>query len=394
MSGRITTVDQSFFDQYFGASIRNYHMQRKNVKTNLLDHSQAKIKLLGEYLKSYLGILSNLSYNERIRIYDLFCGEGEYDNGGEGSPLVILRNIKELHSSGVIGGKIPPIDCQFNDLNASKIEKLKKVIAEKKLHDQTYGHLEFTSNNYMDEVKKLIDIFPKLKNEKAFVFIDPYDYKHIKASHIRDLLASKKAEVLLWQPTQFMYRFEKNGTPQSLKDFIDELIPFENWTESETAWEFIEKLKKAFRDYLGKDYFVDTFRIQKDPRTVFCLFFFSSHIRGFEKMLDAKWRIDQEQGKGWEYSGQANLFRELKTNDLEEKLKEFMQSKPTNGELYEFTLHAGFRTTHAVEILTNWQDQKILDVVSPKGDKIRKHAFYISYEYYSKEPTKVQYIKK
>uniref|UniRef100_UPI0040497AB8 hypothetical protein n=1 Tax=Flavobacterium sp. TaxID=239 RepID=UPI0040497AB8 len=76
-------------------------MQKKNVKTNLLDHSDAKVQLLGKYLKRYLNIISNDGYTEKINVFDLFCGQGEYENGGEGSPLVSLREIKEAYYTSI-----------------------------------------------------------------------------------------------------------------------------------------------------------------------------------------------------------------------------------------------------------------------------------------------------
>lgn len=39
----------------------------------------------------------------------------------------------------------------------------------------------------------------------------------------------KKAEVLLWLPTQFMYRFSRNGTPEALLSFIEELTDYKEW---------------------------------------------------------------------------------------------------------------------------------------------------------------------
>ena len=362
---------------------------KKDVKDNLLDHSQAKVNLLGKYLTRYLAVISNTDYVRRIRVYDLFCGEGIYQDGGEGSPIVILHAIQELHQSGRIKDKIPHIDCFFNDVSQPKIEKLKQIVSEWN-PEQIHGKITLTSNDYQDELKNLIESLPNLKNEEAFVFIDPYEYKHIKASHIRDLLRSKNAEVLLWLPTQFMYRFESNGTPQALKDMIEELVPFDRWKQSDSVWQFIDQLKSELRNYLGHEFFVDTFTIQKDPQTVFCLFFFSSHIRGFEKMLEAKWAMDQDSGKGWKYHKQQDLFAALETNVLEEQLKLFLNVGKTNGEIYEFTLHAGFLPTHAVEILTSLQDNGTLEVLCKNGEPARKKAFYISYKNYKIEPQKVK----
>lgn len=353
-----------------------------DVKKHLLDHSEIKVRLLGLYLKRFLPIIANLDYIDRIRVYDLFCGEGVYENGGEGSPLVILRAIKELKESGVVRKALPPIDRQFNDIVKTKVSKTEQAVNEKGLIDESTGQTEFTSKDYQDEVKRLITLFSTLKNDKAFVFIDPYGYKHIKASDIKNLLKTKKAEVLLFLPTQFMYRFDQNGTPEALIDFIEELVDYKDWKETDSVWKFIDQLRDAFRSYLGDEFFVDTFTIQKDANTVFCLFFFSSHIRGFEKMLEAKWEIDTEEGKGWEYSATGpSLFYEHRMNPLDEKLKEFLKEPKSNGEVYEFTLHSGFLPKHTVEVLDNWQKNGALTVDRSDGQKARKGAFYISYKY-------------
>jgi three-Cys-motif partner protein len=367
-------------------------MKKTNVKTNLLDHSEAKVRLLGEYLKRYLNIICNDGYTRRIRIYDLFCGEGLYENKGEGSPLVIMRAVKDIHFINVAKSKaIPPIDCHFNDIEPGKVKKTEQAIADKSLYYKEFGDIEYSSLDYQVEYAKMVDLLPKLKNQKAFIFIDPYEYKHIKAGQIKSLMAQGNAEVLLWLPTQFMYRFSNNGTPVALKDFIEELVAYREWKETDSVWHFIAQLKEGFQFCLGDRYYVDTFTIQKDANTVFCLFFFSSHIKGFEKMLEAKWEIDTEQGKGWNYTmNLPNLFQGLRTNSLEDKLRQFLkEGKRSNSELYAFTLRQSSLPKHTNEIFYNWQKNGLLEVQTPDGQKARKGAFYISYEHYNKNNKKV-----
>lgn len=371
-------------------------MAKKDVKTNLLNHSEAKVRLLGEYLKRYLNIICNDGYTKRIKIYDLFCGDGLYENGGEGSPLVALRQIKDIHFVNVAKSvNIPKIDCHFNDIDSNKVERVKQAIKDKNLYYPEFGEIEYATNDYQVEYNHLLTILPKLKplSQKAFIFIDPYEYKHIKTSQIKNLMLKGNTEVLLWLPTQFMYRFSNNGTPEALKDFIDELELFKSWKPSNNVWNFVHQLKDGFQAFLGDKLFVDTFTIQKDVSTVFCLFFFTSHIKGFEKMLEAKWEIDTEQGKGWDYTGnQPSLFHEQKTNPLEEKLKDYFKSgKRHNGEVYEFTLRQGFLPKHTNEILNNWQSSDRIEVITASGEKARKKSFYIAYNYYRDENKKVSF---
>lgn len=371
-------------------------MVKKNVKTNLLNHSEAKVRLLGEYLKRYLSIICNDGYTNRIKIYDLFCGEGLYENGGEGSPLVTMRQVKDIHFINVAkSSSLPKIDCYFNDIDVSKVKNVEKSLKDKSLYYPEYGDLHFSTVDYLVQYNNLLTQLPRFKalKQKAFIFIDPYEYKHIKASQIKNLMSRGSAEVLLWLPTQFMYRFAKNGTPEALKDFITEIIPnFNEWRQG-NVWNFISLLKHGFQNYLGDNYFVDTFTIQKDVTTVFCLFFFTSHIKGFEKMLEAKWEIDTEYGEGWDFEGNAlSLFHEYKTNPLETKLTEYLKSKKRgNRELYEFTLRQGFLPKHTNEILFNWQNTGRLEVFGLNGDKARKGSFYISYKYHKDGTEKVTF---
>ena len=83
-------------------------MGKKDIKKNLLDHSGAKVKLLGEYINRYLNIICNDNITKQIFVYDLFCGEGIYDNGGYGSPMVIMKAIKDVHYINVAKKKSHP----------------------------------------------------------------------------------------------------------------------------------------------------------------------------------------------------------------------------------------------------------------------------------------------
>ncbi len=376
-------------------------MNKLNVKSNLLDHSEAKVRLLGEYLKRYLNIISNDGFTEKIYIYDLFCGQGQYENGGYGSPLVALKNVKDTYFSVINqrSNKLPKIDCIFNDIEENKTAILKSTIEQKKLHHYNFGNLIITNNDYKEEVKDLQDKFRNYKKEKAFVFIDPYGYKDLKASDIKELIGThKKSEILLWLPIQFMYRFSDKETPDVLKNLISDLQIVEDVKSSSNVWDFIYSLKKGFQNYLGSEFFVDNFTLKKEENTVFCLYFFTSHIKGFEKMLESKWEIDSEEGRGWEYSGNSpSLFYDQKTNRLEELLKLFLNSeRKYNFDLYEFTLKEGFLTKHTNEILADWQNRGLLEVRLTNNDSnARKRSFYVKYyKATDSERKKVYYILK
>lgn len=362
----------------------------KLSQQTMMEHSEVKIRLLETYLKKYLQILSLSPFTSDIYLYDLFSGEGIYENGGKGSPIIFLETIKNTyfaHRNKSIG----KFNCLFNDFNRNKIEKLETIVQEKKLHYSDIGELNYSIEDYNDVLKSVVNEINQFKNEKAFVFIDPYGYKDIRLKDISQLLKSNKSEVLLFLPTQFMFRFEKKGAPECLLEFINEIVPFDEWPKSETGIDFIEKLTEAFRNSLP-NYFVDSFIITRELNQFFCLFFFTSHIYGFDRMLESKWELDEQEGRGWQINSENNLFSILEnkadTHKFENKLKKFLEHERTNGDIYMFTLKNGHLVTHATEILRKLQD--VLDINTFDGSKPRKNAFYISWENYKNNPSKIK----
>ncbi|NVK66631.1 MAG: three-Cys-motif partner protein TcmP [Flavobacteriales bacterium] len=375
-------------------------MTLKESQVSLYDHSEIKVRLLKLYLERYLSIIGLSPYFNDVHIYDMFCGEGKYEDGGEGSPIIILKTIKEIIDAPDTGAQITSrFNCQFNDIKSKKTNKLSGIISKEGLHESRMGTLQISNSDYKDLIEVVKQKVKGLKKDKCFAFIDPYGYKEITVSDIEQLLAGNKTEVLLFLPTHFMYRFSSKGTPESLKKFIDELIPQENLPKDGGGIGFIENLKDAFRNKLGEDHFVDSFIISRDTNQFFCLFFFTSHIYGFHKMLESKWKIDEEEGRGWTNSQEEpSLFnqtdRKPVTYHLEKKLRVFLSESRTNSEVYEFTLRQGHLPSHANELLMKWQECGILYVTKTDGTKARKSSFYLNYTAFSKEPRKVSMIIK
>lgn len=373
-------------------------MAKKDSQKNMFEHSEVKVKLLQTYLKRYFNILNNSKFIRDIHYYDLFSAQGIYENGGKGSPIIVLESIKNSYfiakNKNGYSGKF---HSMFNDIENEKIIELQKNIEKLNLHYSEIGEITFSTKDYKNLVPEISKNLNDLnKNDKAFIFIDPYGYKEVRISDINSLLKNGKSEVLLFLPTHFMFRFLESGTPESLYEFIEEIVPKEQWPKSETGLEFIENLKNGFKKYLGDTIFVDTFVISREKNQFFCLFFFTSHIYGFDRMLDAKWELDEEQGRGWLFkAGVDDLFssieKEPNTKKFEDELKIFLESSfKSNKELYEFTLKKGHLPKHTIQILKKWQDNKNLISKTPIGENGRKSAFYISYnDYKSTNPIKL-----
>lgn len=364
----------------------------KDSQLNPYEHSEIKVKLLKTYLEMYLNILSLSKFVKKVSVFDLFCGEGVYENKKLGSPVIILKLLSEL--SEKFKSQIE-FECFFNDKEVEKIKKLEVEVEKLIIKRELINNTVFSNKNYED-LKSELYVGNKNKEFKRFIFIDPYGYKDISIKDIEKYLSDKNTEVLLFLPTHFMYRFEKKGTPPKLHEFLNEAVPNLDSLNSSTGVEFIHKIRDGLGVKLKNKYFVDSFIISRDKNEFFALFFFTSHLYGFEKFLEAKWNIDNEQGRGWSPTASIDLFSQLEEkaniDDFEEKLKRFLVQNRSNIEIHKFTIENRHLIKHSNQLLKKWQNNNELIVNFAAGENSQKGSFHISWE---KAKTKIPstYIK-
>ena len=264
-----------------------------DAKVVMLEHSEAKVSLYRAYLATYLSILSRVPSIQRIFLFDLMCGEGIYGNGGKGSPVIATEVIKNHYFSN--NQSCPNITLWFNDKEMSQIEKdVSKVDRVKsfveRMHLPPNVKPEYFMEDYDQIHPRALRLAQGTANTKSLFFIDPYGYKDISPVHIKETLEGGNSEVLLFLPISHMYRFAAKAMDSSfpgsapLENFLKELFGAKQ-PKFQSALDFVEQIKAQFRIFLSaKSIFVDTFTIERDNSNVYCLFFFTSHIRGYEKM--------------------------------------------------------------------------------------------------------------
>ena len=193
-------------------------MPLKPSQIDMEEHSAKKVELLQKYLEAYLGVLGRDAFTSAIHCYDLFCGEGEYPNGGKGSPLVFARSLRKaaaIHKS-------KQFIFVFNDENSTKVAQVRQLIDAMGPTPENLK-VDGTNKTFDESMEWVIPRLKNLKNEKALLFIDPYGYKNTPPSVISSLMQSGQTEVLLFLPTQQMFRFPKKGTPEALAEYLEDL---------------------------------------------------------------------------------------------------------------------------------------------------------------------------
>ncbi len=336
-------------------------MIQSSAKTDMLEHSQAKVDLYSTYLATFLSIMRNVSHVEHIYIFDLFAGEGKYGDRSEGSPLIACQVIRDHYFSNK--NSCPDITIWFNDNGLSKIEPgVKKIDRVERFVNEGFIPENIDIKYFYEDYDSLwpvaLDQVKKRNNVKALFFIDPYGYKEIDPDNISEMMSAGNIEVLLFFPASHMYRFAAKstacdfpgGTP--LRSLLCKIYG-ENIPPFSSVHDFIKKFSQQFNNFIGTSYFAGTFKIERDKTNVYCLLFLTSNALGFEKMLEAKWKLDSSVGTGHRVEKTIPLFGRVELDCYSDDLFEFISKAEyrTNHDLYHFGLKKEFLPKHTNSVL-------------------------------------------
>ena len=377
-----------------------------NVKNTLQIHSQAKLEFYAKYLSRYLRILCLAKHIKRINIYDVFCGIGIYDDGGKGSPIVAFDAIKDLVSE-----KFKNTDTQIslvvNDKEQQKIERVKNYIESMNQNFCDVRYYNYNIEQMFQIVQQEVSI--TVKDTRNLIFIDPYGYKNIKKEILYQLMVNEKTEIILFLPISHMHRFtqkaiidEETVQYEPLRAFVNSFFNDSHpmVREQLPAMKYIQFITEALK--YDNRFYTTSYYIERDTSNYFALFFMSSHIFGFEKILEVKWQLDEEAGRGFKIpSMQQGLFDDFFAKETKEKsaaklesiLFNLLSEPKTNRQLYEETLKHEFLPKHTTAIFEKWQLSnpkfRVYDIKT--GKEARKRSFYISWENYRDANINVQF---
>ena len=149
----------------------------KESQTKMFEHSKAKVELFKRYFSIYLNVIHRTPYIKKIYLYDLFAGEGKYEDGEKGSSLVAMECIKDHYYSN--GQTCPNIDVWFNDFSKSQIQPDKFKIERvqefcEKIYRPANVKVEYTKIDSSQILSEIDVHLSKLRSdERALLFIDP-----------------------------------------------------------------------------------------------------------------------------------------------------------------------------------------------------------------------------
>ena len=250
-------------------------------------HTAAKHQILRRYLGAWFSILGR--YSPRLVYVDGFCGPGRYSGGEPGSPVVALDVIRGL--SERIAAKP---EFVFIDNDLPRIQNLRLELQDQKWSRYT-PHID--CEEFRFKFPELLDLLvePHRPTPPLFTFIDPFGFSGIPFDLVQRILSYDRSEAFILLNTDALQRFL--GHPnQQIRSHIRETFGtsgvFEILASSNSRLSELRELYQ--KQLLGCARFVRYFEmLDSNGATIYHLFFATNNSRGFEKMKEAMWAVDQ-----------------------------------------------------------------------------------------------------
>lgn len=163
--------------------------QTKNFFKEKKDWSLFKDKILDDYLAPYIAKI--VRTGKPLVIIDCFAGKGKFDNGENGSPLLIAEHIKSSLQKA-----------------ASLSKKIKGLFIEKKYFDDLKTNLAGHSNTevlpgtFEDNLQKILSVEAQ---SSVFLYVDPYGIKSLSLNNFKQIKDKK------FYSTEMLMNFNSAG---------------------------------------------------------------------------------------------------------------------------------------------------------------------------------------
>lgn len=200
-----------------------FYMPPKTTLWEADPHTLAKIRIVEEYLKAWLPILS--TWNGRIVYIDGFSGPGEYLGGEKGSPIIALETAIN-HNYRLLKDK--ELCFLFFEKEKDRFEYLKNKINSYTLPASIkvqciHDHFEETFNNVLGDIESSgIALAP------AFLFLDPFGIKGVSFATLQRYMLNPRCEIFI----NFMFEsINRFASRPEFTEHMDKLFGTALWRE-------------------------------------------------------------------------------------------------------------------------------------------------------------------
>ena len=342
-----------------------------------------KLRIFRGYTRQWLPVFLSRKTFDSVNIFDFFAGPGKDSDGVEGSPLIIIDEIKKyLNNNKAPFAENIAIRLFFNDLDPGKISLLREEINPK---GETRLDIKVNNKDFQEAFVNYRSLFES-PSAATLIILDQSGIKQITSDVFVQLIEFPCTDFMFFISSSTLKRFitvEKVGQyfPKMSEQDVS-VIPATDIHRFVCSY-YQELVPSA------KEYYLAPFSIKKGPN-VYGIIFGSSILLGLEKFLRVCWNQDSISGEA-NYDIDDDLIRDgdtlypecniSKKRDLFQKqLISYLNDYRSNNELYKFALGQGCLPTHAVEVLKKLQKDGRLEA---DPSDTRKGSFYLHWKYYN-----------
>lgn len=245
-------------------------------------HTLAKIRIVEEYLKAWLPILSN-RYREIVYV-DGFAGPGEYEGGYKGSPVVALEAAvthKRL-------GENSKIFLYFVEKKPDHLSHLEELLRERSRKESMPLNIEYRTfcGDFSEFFEKtLLGHLGGHSCVPTFLFLDPFGIEGLSYDQLKKFMSYPSCEILVNFMYKYINRYEKSPTWESRLDALYGTPEWRACSGQELVSLYVRRLRRLARH-------VWSFRmVGRDNQDLYYLFFATKNDEGLRAMKRAMWKV-------------------------------------------------------------------------------------------------------
>lgn len=319
-----------------------------------------KLRIFELYAREWLPVFLSRAKPPRreVHLFDFFAGPGVDSAGNPGSPLRLLKQLKEYQH--LAGWPHVHLRAHFFDAIASKIKHLKVNLETP----------EYRVPNVVTDVRPiefhaaLKDCAPILASQHAakLVFIDQCGVDQVTPDVFRQLVGSPTCDFLFFISSSTLHRFRDHP---AIKQKI---------SRTDDHYHVHRAVLAFYRALLPErsEYYLAPFSIRKGAN-VYGLIFGSAHPLGMDKFLQVAWKADEINGEADFDINRENIrpgemllaldeFRPSKVTAFERELEQLLRSGSLKTELDvgRVCFDHGVTRQHAKPVLAKLKEENVI----------------------------------
>lgn len=360
----------------------------KNLHEKPFDETTiAKLEIFEDYAQAWLPTFVMWG-DPVICIFDFFAGTGYDVNGVPGSPIRILKKIRE-QIAPIFQNKIQ-VHVYFNEFDKKKFKQL-SVACDDFLRDHPEVGRAIKLNLSQEDFDLCFSrLFPVIQAHSSLVYLDQNGIKFLADRYFLELEKTRRTDFLYFVSSSYFWRFgEKEEFKTHVKIDLEEA--------KRNPYRFIHRtLIAQLRGNLPPNSNLKLYPFSlKKAANVHGIIFGASHIRAVEKFIGIAWKRNEVNGEANfdidddNQKIQLDLFEGKKLTKIEifqKRLHEqVLNGKITsNSHAFDFAMNEGHLGSHAAEELRRMKKDCLIDYdgLSPlvTYENVHKLGKFITYK--------------